>query len=58
MVPYQCDIMEELEHMSHPVVIDIKVLDDQSMKYGDDRSLKKPRLSQTHSDHSTTDESD
>jgi U3 small nucleolar RNA-associated protein 22 len=58
VVTNQCDIMEELEHMSRPVVIDIKVLDDQSMKNGDSRSLKKPRLSQTHSDNSTSDESD
>jgi hypothetical protein len=37
-------------------VVNIKVLDDQSIKYGDARPLKKPRLSQ--SDNSTSDESD
>ena len=37
-------MMEELEHMSHPVVIEIKVLDDQSMTNGDSRSLKTAKI--------------
>lgn len=56
VVNNQCDILAELESMCRPVVVNMKVLDDQSMKCDDAMPLKKPRLSQ--SDNSTSDESD